>query len=334
MAQPTPGDLHVNQNLTNVSIAYIQSEATFVAGRAGHIVPVSKQTDYVPQFKKGAFFRDEMKLRVSGTESAGGGFEIDSPLTYSCPVKAYHHDIPDDVRANADSQYDLDKIATILCAQKALIRCERQFAYNFMASSTSSWDVKREGVASGSYSLDTNVINWSDYSNSNPIADVQYYATKIQLASGGFRPRHAVMTRQVWDTLKLHPDFIALVSGGATTANPSIVELQLVARQFELESLLVMEGVYDSALENATFSPAWIGGDAFLLYYKPPAPGLMMPSAFYGFGWQGMSGMNTGQRIRKFRMENLLADRVEIDAAFDWKTCGTDMAALLYGLTT
>ena len=31
----TPGDVHVNQNLTNVSIAHFQSAENFVANRAG-----------------------------------------------------------------------------------------------------------------------------------------------------------------------------------------------------------------------------------------------------------------------------------------------------------
>lgn len=328
---PTPGDVHVNQNLTNISIAYMQSTADFVAMRAGHVVPVDKQTDLIPRFKKGAFHTDEMAVRGLGAESAGGGFEIDSGLTYTCLVRAFHADIPDQTRANADGVYNLDRATTELCARKALIRNERMFATEFLAS-TSAWDVVRPGVASGAYTLNTNVIKWSDYTNSNPIADVSYYARKIQLASGGFRPRHGVMGRSVWDTLKLHPDFIGLISGGATTANPSIVELALVARQFELDSLLVMDGVYNTAAENATVSNAFIGGDTFLLYYSPPSPSILTPSALYGFGWMGMAGMNMGQRIKKFRMEANAADRVEVEGAWAWKITGADMAALMYDL--
>lgn len=330
-AMPTPGDVHVNQNLTSVSLAYMQSAADFVAMRAGHVVPVEKQTDLIPRFKKGSFYTDEMAPRAPGAESAGGGFEIDSGLTYSCIVNAFHADIPDQTRANADGAYNLDKATTELVTRKALIRCERMFASTFLQSS-SGWDVVRQGVVSGSYVLDTNVCKWSDYTNSNPIADVKYYARKIQLASGGFRPRHGVISRTVWDTLALHPDFIGLISGGATTANPSIVELALVARQFELESLVVMDAVYNTAADNATVSMSFIGGDTFLLYYNPPSPSLLTPSAFYGFGWTGMAGMNMGQRIKKFRMEANASDRVEIEGAWTWKITGSDMAALLYGL--
>jgi hypothetical protein len=332
MSQPTPGDLHVNRPLTNISIAHFQSEENFVSNRAGHIIPVERQTDTILRFKKGAMYRDEMAIRAPGAESVGGGYEMDSALTYYCPLRAFHHDIPDQVRANTDSPLSNDRAATHLVTRKALIRSERLFATNFLASGA-GWDVKRAGVASGSYTLDTNVINWDDYTNSNPINDVRFYATKVALANGGFRPKHGVISRSMWDVLAIHPDFVSLISGGATSGNPSIVTRQLVAAAFELESLLVMDSVYDSAAENATWAPAWIAGDAFLLYYKPPTPAIEMPSAFYGFGWTGMLGMSAmGGRVKKFRMEANASDRIEIEQAIDWKLTGADMAALLYDL--
>jgi len=43
MAQPTNSDVHVDAALTNISVAYVQNAADFVAGRAFPNVPVSKQ---------------------------------------------------------------------------------------------------------------------------------------------------------------------------------------------------------------------------------------------------------------------------------------------------
>ena len=188
MPQPTPGDLHVNRPLTNVSIAHAQKEQDFLTGRTGVTIPVEKQTDSIVKYKKGAFYRDEMKDRAPGAETAGGGWEIDSPLTYYCPVKGFHHDIPDQVRANTDSPINNDRAATRLVTRKRLINSDRRFAATMLAS-TAGWDIKLPGVASGSYTVDTNVIVWSDYTNSNPILDVSRHARRVQLASGGFRPK-------------------------------------------------------------------------------------------------------------------------------------------------
>ena len=334
MAQPTAGDVHVNRPLTNVSIAHWQSSTAFVANRAGLSIPVEKQTDSIFRFKKGAFHRNDMKIRAPGAESAGGGFDMDTALTYSCPVRAFHSDIPDQVRANTDAPLNQDRAHTTLVTMKGLIAREVVFATNLMASSA-AWDIKREGVASGSYSAGTNVINWDDYDHSTPVADVSRYTTAVALASGGFRPRHGVMSRSVWDVLKNHPDILGRVNGGGTVINPAIITQQLVASLFELEELLVMDAVYDTSTEgSSTNSMSFLGGDNFLVYYKPPAAAIEMPSAFYQFNWTGMFGMagEIGARIKKFRMEANASDRIEIENAFDIKLTGADMAFLLYNL--
>lgn len=332
MPQPTPGDVHVNRPLTNVSIMHAQSEDAFLTGKAGVTLPVEKQSDLVVRFKKGAFYRDEMAVRAPGAETPGSGFEMDSPLTYYCAVRGFHHDIADQVRANTDSPINQDRAATKLVTRKRLVNSDRRFAATMLASGA-GWDVKRQGVASGSYTLDTNVIKWNDYQNSNPILDVSFYATKVQLASGGFRPKKGITTRPVWDVLKDHPDFVGLISGGATTDKPSIVSRKLVAEKFELDELIVVESIYDAELENGTWAPAFIGGSAFLLAYTPQQAALEEPSAFYNFTWNGYMGNAMGQRVKKFRMENLASDRIEIESADDWKLTGADMAALLYDLT-
>lgn len=334
MPKLTPGDVHVNKPLGNVSIAHFQSSTNFVANRAGHSIPVEKQTDSIFRFKKGSFHTDEMAIRAPGAESAGGGFDMDTALTYSCPVRAFHSDIPDQVRANTDAPLNQDRAHTILVTQKALIKREVLFATNLMASG-SGWDVKKAGVASGSFSLGTNVINWDDYTNSTPIEDVSYYCTLVHKNSGGFRPKHAVCSRSVWDVLKNHPDITSRITGGSTILNPAIVTQQLVASLFELEELLVMDAVYSTSLEGtATMAMSFLGGDGFLVYYKPPAAAIEMPSAFYQFNWTGMLGMapETGARVKRFRMEANASDRIEIESAVDVKLTGADMAFLLYDL--
>lgn len=331
MPQPTPGDVHINRPLTNVSILHAQTDDAFLSGKPGVTIPVENQTDSIIRYKKGAFYRDEMTVRSPGAETAGGGYELDSPLTYYCAVRGFHHDIHDQVRANTTSPINNDKTATRLVTRKRLINSDRRFATTMLASGA-GWDIKKPGVASGSYVAGTNVIVWSDYTNSNPILDVSRYATAVQLASGGFRPKKGITTRPVWDVLKDHPDFIALISGGATVDKPSIVQRKLVAEKFELDELVVVESIYDAALENGTWAPAFIGGNAFLLAYTPAQAALDEPSAFYNFAWRGYAGNDMGQVISKYRMQNLRSDRIEIESADDWKLTGADMAALLYDL--
>ena len=76
MISPTPGDVHVNGTLTNLSLAYQQAESNFVADRVFPNVPVTKQSDIYWVWPRDAWNRDEMKHRAPGAESAGGGFDM------------------------------------------------------------------------------------------------------------------------------------------------------------------------------------------------------------------------------------------------------------------
>ena len=119
---PTPGDVHVNQPLTNISIAFLQNANNFVATRVFPNIPVSKQSDRYYVYDRGEFNRDEMKERAPATESAGGGYSLDNTPTYFATQYSFHRDIPDQVRANADSVLNPDREATAYVTHKALIR--------------------------------------------------------------------------------------------------------------------------------------------------------------------------------------------------------------------
>jgi hypothetical protein len=52
----------------------------------------------------------------------------------------------------------------------------------------------------------------------------------------------------------------------------------------------------------------------------------MTPTAGYTFSWTGHLGAgNEGNRIRSFRLEQIKADRVEIEMAFDQKLVSADL---------
>jgi hypothetical protein len=86
MAQPTRSDVHVNRPLTSISTAYIQDAKDFVASEMFPVVPVEKQSDRYFTYTKADWFRDEMKIRAPGTESAGSGFNVDNTPSYFCDI--------------------------------------------------------------------------------------------------------------------------------------------------------------------------------------------------------------------------------------------------------
>lgn len=317
---PTPGDVHVNAPLTNISIAFLQNANNFVASRVFPNIPVGKQSDRYYTYDRGDFNRDEMQERAPSTESAGGSYSIDNTPTYYAPVYAFHKDIPDEVRANADAVLNPDQEATAYVTHKALIKREKLFVSSYFRGGIWTNDV--DGVASSP--TGGNVLQWSD-ANSTPIENMRA-AKRTILESTGFEPNKLVLGRAVYDALLDHPDIIDRIKYGQTQGGPANAGKETLAKLFEVEEILVMNAIENGAKEGQSASHSFIGGKRALLTYSTPSPGLMTPTAGYTFSWTGFLGAGAeGNRIRSFRMEQIKSDRVEIEMAFASKLVSADL---------
>ena len=102
MPNPTRSDVHVNQPLTQVSIAYLQNETKFIAAQCFPSLSVPKQSDLYFQYSQADFMRAEAAIRAPGTESKGAGYDL-TTASYSAAVFALHKDVADQIRQNADA---------------------------------------------------------------------------------------------------------------------------------------------------------------------------------------------------------------------------------------
>lgn len=317
---PTPGDVHVNAPLTNISIAFLQNANNFIASRVFPNIPVSKQSDRYYTYDRGDFNRDEMQERAPSTESAGGGYSIDNTPTYYAPVFAFHKDIPDEVRSNADVVLNPDQEATAFVTHKALIKREKLFVNSYFK--TGIWTNDYDGVASSPSGAQ--VLQWSD-ANSTPIENMRAAKRSI-LESTGFEPNKLVLGRAVYDALLDHPDIIDRIKYGQTPGAPAQAGKDSLARLFEVDEILVMNAIENTAAEGQSATHGFIGGKRALLTYSTSSPGLMTPTAGYTFSWNGFLGAGSeGNRIRSFRLEQIKSDRVEIEMAFALKLVSADL---------
>ena len=320
--QPTPSDVHVNTPLTNISIAYLQEADSFIADRVFPTVPVGKQSDRYYTYDRGFFNRDEAEERAPASESAGSGYEVDNTPNYFCPVYAWHHDIPDETRDNQDVVIDADRDATEICTHKMLIKREKLWTTKYFTSGI--WTNDWAGVASGAGAGSSQVLQWND-ATSTPIEDIRFGKRTVQ-ESTAFRPNKLVLGREVYDTLLDHPDIVDRIKYGQTSPGPAIVNRMTLAALFELDEVLVMDSIENTAAEGATNSHSFIGGKKALLVYAAPRPGRMIPSGGYTFAWVGhMGAATTGQRILRFRIDLRKADRVECEMSFDQKLISADL---------
>lgn len=317
--EPGRGDVHVDRPLTQIAIAFAQNPEAFVADRVFPVLPVAKQTDKYFTIPIGAWFRDEMEKRAPGALSAQRTHQV-STDSYSCDVWALHEMLADQVRANYDSPLQADREITEGLTQAGMIRKELQFVTDFFGSGL--WTTDQTGVDSASPS--TNEVGRWDRADSTPIEDVRAGKRRIQ-ARTGFRPNKMVVGREVYDALLDHPDIVGRLDRGQTTG-AAIVMRQNLAALFELDEILVMDAVYNSATEGATNSIGLIGGKSALLVYAAPSPGLYAPTGGYTFSWTGLLGSGAlGMRMKRIRDEKRESDMLEIQMAFDQKLVSADL---------
>lgn len=320
MPNPTPGALHVNGLLTDISVAFLQSSTKYVADRVFPRVSVAKASDSIAIYSRADFLRDEVERRQAGAAAVRVGYRTSS-TTYVADEWAAAHAIDDQVRANADAPYMPEQDAVKMLVQKMLIKREVEFVTNFF--STGLWDTNRVGG--------TDFTRWSNAA-STPIEDIHNNAFDIEAATG-FLPNKLVIGRQVWLDLKNHPDIVDRVK--YTSGAP--VDTQIVARLLGLDEILVAGAVRNTAPEHSngtTLSVSHIAGDDALLVYSPDSPGLMQPAAGYTFVWSGLIGSNNGQVIETYRDENSVSDIVRIRAAWAQKRVSPALAVFFNDAST
>jgi hypothetical protein len=316
MPQPTSSQVHVDAILTNISVAYLQRAESFIADKVFPVVPVDKQSDKYFVYSKNDWLRDEARVRADGTESVGSGYNITTD-NYYADVFAIHKDIGDQTRANADAPINVDREAAEFITHRLLTRREIQFVTDFMT--TGKWSKDITGVAASPTTNQT--IQWSDYTNSDPIEDIEAGKASI-LSTTGLEANTLVLGYDVFRRLKNHPDLVDRIK---YTSSQTITE-DMLARMFDIERVLVSKSVKATNAEGATGAYAFTTGKTALLAHVAPNPGILTPSAGYTFSWTGVSqGMGLTIGTSSFRLESLRATRVEAELAFDNKVVAQDL---------
>lgn len=307
MPQPTSTQVHVDAILTNISVAYMQQQANFIATKVFPIVPVSKQSDKFFTYTKNDWFRDEAQRRADATESAGGGYGL-STDSYQCDVYAFHKDIGDQTRANADAPIQVDREAAEFVTSRLMLKMETQFVSTFFTSGVWATDVTPSNL-------------WSDYTSSDPLNDVETGKRAI-LATTGYEPNTLVLGYDVFKTLKNHPDLVDRIK---YTSSQTLTE-GLMASLFDIPRVMVAKSVKATNAEGGTAAYDFTHGKNALLTYSAPSAGLLQPSGGYVMSWTGVS-QGLGQTIgtSRIRMEQFKADRIEAEVSFDMKIIGSDL---------
>ena len=321
---PNRSDIHIDKALTNLSVKYLQDTANFIADKVFPVVPVAKQSDRYFMYKKEDWFRDDARLRAMGAESAGGDYDIDNTPTYFCNKYAFHKDVFEEDRVNADSPLTPDQDAMEFVVDKILLNRENNWAKTYFQSGVWEQDLTGSDTAGSG-----KIIYWDDYDHSDPISDIANMSTAMAEITGK-RPNTLTLGRRVYDALRQHPDILDRIK----FTQKGVVTAELLASLFDVDRILVANSIQNVAKKGQEANMEFTMGNNALLTYAPPAAGLKKASAGYIFSWTGLMGANAlGGRINRFSMPQLGigTERIECEVAYDMKVVAADMGAFVGG---
>jgi len=319
---PTRQQIHVDRPLTNISVAYAQSADVFIADKVFPIIPVQKQSDTYFEYKREDFFRDEARERAKGTESAGGDYEIEVADPYFCRKYAFHQDVTEDDRVNADNPLRPNEDAAAFVTHKLLLKRENLWAQKFFTSGV--WGTELQGVNS---SPSTGQIWQFDQPSADPIGDITKLSTQM-IEATGYKPNTLVLSPYVYNALINNEDILDRIK----YTQRGIVAMDLLAALFGVDNVYVPRAIQNTAAKGKTGQYSFIMGKHALLCYVEKNPGIKKPSAGYTFAWTGLMGAGAmGNRIVRIPMPWLGMDteRIEGEMAFDHRVVGADLGIFL-----
>ena len=303
MAKPTYAEVHIDQPLTNISIAY--QPTGFIAELVFPAVPVQKISDKFFKYTKADWLRREAEVRAMGTRASRGDYGLTTD-NYVCVEHAIAKGVPDEIVDNADNPLNPAADAARWVTSQIMLDLEV--------------DVQSDAFGTGWSSSATPSPTW-DNATSTPIEDVETAVNSV-VSSIGQEPNVGVMGRGLWRYVKQHPDIVDRIKYGAGPNSPAVVTLQAVAALFGLDRLLIGTTVYDTAAEGAASSLSYVWGTHMLVAYVTPRPSLLQPSAGYVFKYRN-------RIINRYREEQEHQDVVEGVQSFDVKLTATDAGYLI-----
>jgi len=313
----TPSAVHIDQPLSNLTLAYVQEQTNFIADKVFPTVGVQRQSDKYYIYDRANMNRSgDVKKLAPRTEVNRIGMAISND-SYFADVFGLGMDFDEQTLANEDAMLEIRAAGAETLTNRLLIHREEQFASTFFSAGVWTTDVTPANL-------------WSDYTSSTPLTDVTTARRTMQLTSGGFKPNTMVVGKEVRDILVNHPDILARLNGGATVTNTALITDAKLAEIFEVENFYVMEAVKNGAVEGAAEANAFIGGKNALLVHTPRSAGLMTPAAGMTFAWNNIPGVNNlGVTVESFSDDALkrqqVAEHIQVKMSYDMKVVGADL---------
>lgn len=317
-----------NAYLTNMSMAFFQNPADFVATSIFPICPVPLSASYFYTFSKADLARDNVQRKpafghvnpaIMGQEDNSYKCQVDQVLVGIDQIAQLNYQ-----RSNAPGVADPRRAKVRFATEQMLLHQDILFASKFFKAA--AWGNVKTGKST---TPGTNEFWKWDNSSSDPIGQIDDLKAEIK-RNGRRTPNRLALGVDAYIALKNHPDIIDRIKYTGTTANPARVTPQVLAELFGVEQVKVLESTYNTAgIGQAAAMDFICDSKAALLCYATPTPQIDEPSAGYIFTWDMLGN---GQPVAFDQFEGAPADHSEFIEGLmstDMKKTCDDLAVFL-----
>lgn len=314
MGIATGRDLHIDQNLTNVAMAY--RPAGMVADAIAPIVVVDKETNVYPVFNQGEALAIHSTLRARNTPAQRITRSVSSG-NYACKNYALAYDQPIEDRANMDAAYayQLDIGATTAVLDGLML----------------DWDKRVLQQVGSASNVSTGFLTGSSWTlTGDPISMIWKAMEQVQQTTA-YKPNSLLWGWKAWNYFRRNVNARNFVLG--TNNGGGAVTRQAAQAAFEVDRFLVSNAFYNSANEAQAAALAnTFPADAVLAYYAPPAASRETPSFMYSFRWQAPQ-LPTPLAVYRHPYDSKAQnDSIEAGYYQDEKITGSSLGALILGV--
>ena len=278
--------------LSNMALAYFQSDDKAFAKTIFPICPVTLSSDNYYIFDKEDLLRDNWQRKPAYGKVAPAVLS-EHTESYACQVDQMIMGIDrirqtDLNRRQGPATRDPRMQRTRTMAGQANIHQDHTFAKHYFKSGV--WSNEFSGVDSTTASS-SQFIKFTN-GNSDPVALIDAKATEMEEKTGR-RPNRLALGVNVYNALKLHESILERVKYGGTTVNPAIITANVLAQIFDMERLTVQRSIMNKAALGQEAKMEFIGDpNGFLLAYATDTPSIDEPSAGYIFTWDMLGDGN------------------------------------------
>ena len=296
---PDISTVHLDQFLTNVSIAY--QNATFYGRQLFPVVPVSRQTNRYPIFGKERFklYDDSRRPGAEAIERPSWRLSND---VYFCDGHAQKEAIPDELKANSDVP-DIEIQTTEDLTDAIWLRHEKAVFDNVFGAGSTVPATTLSGTS-----------QWSDYVNSDPVVAVEQQKTAIYKAIAKV-PNTLLVGYPAYLSLRSHPKILDRFKYSQT----AVLQPDHLKSAFDLDNFWVAGALKDTANLGQPSALDFVWGKNAVLAYVPPQPGRRTIALGLTFMWLYDGGSNQGFLVKRYREEKRTADIIETQVYYDPK---------------